>query len=144
MAAAGYIFENNEIRAPGSHTNDKVQKKDVAPRIEGRLNNVNYMAYAIDMFDVGATEEIESASGTKQFQYLISSDFLFTGLIYVALRRFQRQGQLEALRGGLALLFGVEDGVLSARDAVSAMAPDLLPREAGIKAALESVKQLAQ
>lgn len=89
----------------------------------GRLSNLHYMAAAIDkaehlIDEIPATDY--DRSGEKQFQYLMSQPHLMaTGLIYIALRGFQRTGDIPRMRAALTLLIEHERHGLDGRDAVA-------------------------
>ena len=88
------------------------------------------MARAIDLFDGLETDIAGTQGGQEQFDHLINTPhFLWTGYLYVALRRLQRNNQNAGLRAGLALLLASDQGLVAARDVVEAMAPDLVQKE---------------
>ena len=126
MAAAGYVFDKGRVSAPGGETH--VRDTDMIETIEGRLNNVQYMAHAMDIFDTASSNVPPNRQGSLQFAHLMrqEGELVWHGYIYAALRRFQRQGRYDALRAGLAMLFAVEKGVIAGRDAVLALAPDYI------------------
>ncbi|MAM39529.1 MAG: hypothetical protein CL949_13740 [Erythrobacter sp.] len=127
MAAAGYLFTNTTAYAPGSDKVGHIRKEQTLDRLEGRLCNVEYMAHAMDIFDTGASVLPLNREGRRQFDYFVNGrGKAILGLLYVALRRFQRENRRDALRAGLAMLVASEDGIISVRDAVNAMAPDLI------------------
>ncbi len=75
-------------------------------RLCGLLSNVSYMAEAIDFAD-DASEEIEKSGikGKMQFEHLLSRGHLVpTGLLYFALRRFERRGDFMKARAVLQML----------------------------------------
>ncbi len=75
-------------------------------RLCGLLSNVSYMASAIDFAD-DASEEIEKSSmkGKHQFEHLLSHGHLVpTGLLYLALRRYERRGDFMKARAVLQML----------------------------------------
>lgn len=88
----------------------------------GRLDNIDYMAPAIDMFD-GAITKLpggqRAENGYTQLHHLFSIDRGAAAMFYVALRRFQRAGDLPRLRAGLALLIAYDRHHLDGRDAVA-------------------------
>jgi hypothetical protein len=128
MAAAGYVFTEGRVSAPGAAAGDHITDERTLTNIEGRLDNIAYMARAIDLYVEGRSDAEPNLDGTKQFMHLIddASGFAMRGWLYVALRRFQRMGRLDALRAGLGMLFAAEKGIMSTRDAVQALAPDLV------------------
>jgi hypothetical protein len=88
----------------------------------GRLNNLAYMANAMDLYD-GVENPAPAVSGGKsQFDHLLEM-FPAAALIYFALRRLQRAGHLVALRQGLNVLIAFDHDEMTASDAVSALWP---------------------
>lgn len=126
MAAAGYLFDKGSVGAPG--TNKRITDEALIDKIEGRLNNVQYMAHAMDIFDTASSNVPPNRQGGLQFAHLMrqEDDLVWHGYIYAALRRFQRQNKNDALRAGIAMLFAVENGIVAGRDAVLALAPDFI------------------
>lgn len=75
-------------------------------RLCGLISNVSYMASAIDFAD-DASEEIDKSSmkGKHQFEHLLSRGHLVpTGLLYFALRRYERRGDFMKARAVLQML----------------------------------------
>lgn len=75
-------------------------------RLCGLLSNVSYMAEAIDFAD-DASEEIDKSGikGKHQFEHLLSRGHLVpTGLLYFALRRYERRGDFMKARAVLQML----------------------------------------
>ena len=124
MAAAGYVFDKGRVSAPGAETH--IKDRDLIHKIEGRLHNVQYMAHAMDIFDIASSNVPPNRQGSFQFAYLMKQEdeYVWHGYIYAALRRFQRQGRNDALRAGLGMLLAVENGIIAGRDAVLALALD--------------------
>ena len=94
---------------------------------EGRLSNVAYMAHAIDAADGidGGPATAHQAQGRLQIAHLLSWDggsaHGHVGLLYVALRRLQRAGDLQRMRAGLALLVAVDTRELDGTAALAAL-----------------------
>tara|TARA_B100000929_G_scaffold130776_1_gene103529 strand:+ start:1790 stop:2278 length:489 start_codon:yes stop_codon:yes gene_type:complete len=127
LAEAGYEFDGKNVKAPGACQGDVIRDPDLLDKLEGRLSNVDYMAHAIDIFDTARSNVPGTPAGNEQFAHLMRRENLvWHGLLYVALRRFQREGRNDALRAGLAMLISTERGIIAGRDAVQAMAPDLV------------------
>lgn len=126
LAAAGYVFKNGEVSAPGE--NGTIKDYSLLTKMEGRLSNIAYMAHAIDIFDTAQSNVAPNKDGTQQFAHLMNyeRDLFWTGYIYVALRRFQREERNDLLRTGIGLLLAYEQGIMSGRDAVQALAPNLV------------------
>ena len=126
MAAAGYVFDKGRVSAPGAETH--IRDETLIEKIEGRLNNVEYMAHAMDIFDIASSNVPPNRQGGLQFAHLMKQEgeLVWHGYIYAALRRFQRQNRDDALRAGIAMLFAVENGIIAGRDAVLALAPDFI------------------
>lgn len=125
MLANGYEIsgESQSLRAG---TGGGSIQDDIADRLEGRLSNVRYMAHAMDIFDTGQSHEPYDHSGSRQFDHLMSKPGLqWTGYLYVAIRRAQRERRLLDVQRGLALLLAMEQGIIEGRAAVSAAAPEL-------------------
>src|SRR3546814_16544889 len=81
------------------------------------MSNIAYMARIMDQYD-GVLGTEGTIAGDKQFEHLLTIEKGGMALIYFALRRLQRAGEIDALRHGLALLMAYEDGVLSHVDAL--------------------------
>ena len=128
LAEAGYEYTDRGVMAPGA--NKPITDPELLDKLEGRLDNIEYMAKAIDIFDTGASDVAGTQSGQNQFDHLINTPHLvLTGYLYVALRRFQRCNRPEALRAGLAMLLTAELGLVGEKDLVASMAPDLVQKE---------------
>lgn len=128
LEAAGYEFLEGRVQAPGAGPGNNIREKAFLDQLEGRLSNIAYMAHAIDIFDTASSCVARNPAGGQQFAHLMNPkrDLVWTGFLYVALRRFEREGRLDLLRAGLGLLIAVEKGIASGRDAVQAMAHDLV------------------
>lgn len=127
LAEAGYEFDGKNVKAPDACQGDVIRDPELLDKLEGRLSNVDYMAHAMDIFDIAQSNVPGTNAGNQQFAHLMSREhFVWHGLLYVALRRFQREGRQDALRAGLAMLISTEQGIIAGRDAVQAMAPDLV------------------
>lgn len=91
-------------------------------QLSGRMDNLRYMARAMDHYDNVENPPEGSAQGDKQFEHLLTHHQA-AALIYFALRRLQRAGNLAELRRGLTLLLAYDHGELSATDALTALWP---------------------
>ena len=120
-----------------SRTPESVQLMN---HIAGRLNNVQYMANAIDEADgIPPANRAPSVRGGKQqYEHLMSdrmAGMRGTALCYNALRQAQREGDQAGLRTGLAMIVLADQGVIGHQDVLAAMGRDGLTatmREAGL------------
>lgn len=124
LLALGFTFGPNPDRLtiiyPDGTTQSGTRQIDRLRHLSGRMSNIAYMARAMDQYDgIQGTEG--STAGDKQFEHLFTIDEGGLALIYFALRRLQRAGEVDLLRHGLALLMAYEDGVISISDALSAI-----------------------
>ena len=125
LAAAGYKFEDGMIKAPNA---SEYVDPEVVPRMEGRLNNVEYMARAIDIFDnmPDGNLPVGTETGSAQFHHLLNTPaFLAVALGYIAMRRSQRRENLGVLRVMLSLMLSLEDGQIGEGDIVGMLTTDL-------------------
>lgn len=134
LIKAGYVVTDTAIVLP--NTNLKIENHDLATHMEGRLHNAIYMGAAIDFFDgifddfdLGNPDETKNIRGTKQFAHLMNHHDVWLGYLYVALRRFQRNGENARLRALLPLIFAHEEKKVSGRDVLETFAPDLVQKE---------------
>ena len=129
MTATGYLFsEDGEARAPESKANATIWDERILANIEGRLDNLQQMAHAIDIFDVNESRERENIQGTRQFQNLLEKS-TWVALIYVVMRRQQRSYNKEGLRAVMAILISCERGIASEKDVLNIIGSDLFERE---------------
>lgn len=129
MVAAGYLFsEDGEAKTPSSKPNATIWDERLLANIEGRLENLQYMSHAMDMFDITESREHENTQGTRQFQHLLEKS-TWVALVYVVMRRHQRNYNKEGLRAVMAILLSCEKGIASEKDALNIIGSDLLERE---------------
>lgn len=154
LRSVGYVVTDgpfNGISAPGSeiHRNGRPmtassRSHDRLREMNGRLSNISYMAHAIDELDGVAhrgPEHGDAESGRAQLISMLDTDMperRMTGLLYVALRRLQRIGNISGLRTGLVILLAHDRGEISGRDALSAVWPDALRRDGDEIAVLDA------
>lgn len=120
-----------------SRTPESVQLMN---HIAGRLDNVRYMANAIDEADgIPPANRAPSVRGGKQQYDHLMTDRMAgmkgTALCYNALRQAQREGDHAGLRTGLAMIVLADQGVIGHQDVLAAMGRDGLTvsmREAGV------------
>ncbi len=126
LAAAGFTFTKEGALAPGG--DEPIRRLATLEKLEGRLANVRYMAAAMDEFDIGSTDQPNDANGRRQFEHLMNPSFpdRWTGYIYVAMRRFQRDGELAKLSLMLGMLVAYEDKLVSGRALLDTIAIDLV------------------
>ena len=121
-----------EVRFPdGSVVPDRALER--ARQMSGRLSNLAYMARSMDRYDRVDRPAAGSAPGDMQFEHLLAQQPA-GALIYFALRRLQRAGDIAMLRQGLAILLAYDHGELMAEDAVAALWPDGVSRPAALPA----------
>jgi hypothetical protein len=115
LSDAGFNFPQANL------TNKQIES------MEGRLNNVQIMAHAMDIFDKGKSNIVENKLGSKTFFSLMScGETAMLGCVYVAMRRFQRENKLAELRATLTLLIMAENGVLAFADILQTVSPEVL------------------
>ncbi|AXK43797.1 hypothetical protein [Erythrobacter aureus] len=126
LAAAGFTFSKDGALAPGG--DEPIRRTATLDKLEGRLANVRYMAAAMDEFDIGSTDQPTDVNGRRQFEHLMSESFpdRWTGYIYVAMRRFQRDGEFTKLALMLGMLIAYEDKLISGRALLESIALDLV------------------
>lgn len=97
--------------------------------IAGRLNNVEYMANAIDEAD-GIPPERRARlvrGGREQYEHLLSDDvpgLLGAAKCYNAIRQAQREDDEVGVRTGIALLAMADHGMIGHKDVLAAMGRD--------------------
>lgn len=129
MVAAGYLFsEDGEAKSPTSKPSSTIWHERMLENIEGRFDNLQQMANAIDLFDVNESRENETIQGNRQFQNLLEKS-TWIALLYVVMRRHQRKYDKQGLRTIMSLLLSCEKGIISEKDALSVVGPDLLKKE---------------
>jgi hypothetical protein len=142
LIAIGYVVTDgpfNGIAAPGAQKNRQGRPTTASSRshdrlrhMDGRLDNLAYMARAIDELDgvaYAGPKRADEASGRRQIHHLLEGsipEMRAGGLLYVALRRLQRAGNLVALRVGLTILLAHDHGEISGHDALAAVWPGAL------------------
>lgn len=142
LIGIGYVVTDgpfNGIAAPGARRNrmgrpttassrshDRLREMDI------RLENISYMAKAIDEIDGvlhDGPKRDDEDMGRQQIHHMLDGvipEMRASGLLYVALRRLQRAGDLVALRVGLTILLAHDHGEISGHDALSAVWPGAL------------------
>lgn len=92
-------------------------------KMGGRVSNIGYMARAMDHYDGVTSPADGTPQGDRQFEHLLSR-FPTSAMVYFALRRRQRNGDLAGLRTGLALLLAFEQDLITPHDILAALWPD--------------------
>ena len=83
MTAAGYVFDKGRVSAPGAETH--IRDESLVDKIEGRLNNVQYMAHAMDIFDIASSNVPPNGQGSLQFAHLMKQDGELVSVSYTHL-----------------------------------------------------------
>jgi len=86
-------------------------------RLNGRLDNVAYMAGAIDRYDGVTFPAPSTEAGDTQFEHLIKT-CPEQALAYFVLRKLQRHQEIASLKIALHVLIGYEDKKLSRSDLI--------------------------
>lgn len=134
LATIGFVCDTvggrDVIYKPDGTTVSLPAHVDRIRHMGGRLDNVRYMARAMDRYD-GIEGTPGTVEGDEQFEHLIrgghgrrrdlDQELRGAGLIYFALRRHQRAGNLPELRRGLVLLMAFEDGQIALDDVLGAV-----------------------
>jgi len=97
--------------------------------IAGRLNNVEYMANAIDEADgIPAANRAPAISGgRRQYEHLMTdrmTGMKNAAMCYNALRQAQREKDEAGLRTGLAMMVLADNGAIGYHDVLAAMGRD--------------------
>lgn len=123
----GYSILEGKILNPEGH---KVPPTGAARLLQmnGRLNNIAYMANAIDTLDNVAQPAAEVPGGNSQFLHLLTFQGGASAIIYFALRRIQRAGDRQALLIGLSILLAYDHREIEAITAVRHFFPSGAPR----------------
>lgn len=98
---------------------------DRLEHINGRLDNLELMANAIDILDKVTAPAAERRGGEIQLESLVKHHPI-TASAYISLRRLQRSGEVSLLRQGLILLLAYEHDELAATDLMEFFKPHML------------------
>lgn len=91
--------------------------------MNGRLSNIEYMARAMDRLDNVADPAPGTSAGDRQFAHLVEHHPT-AALLYFALRRLQRNGDVDGLRRGLTVLLAYDHDEMDSEDAIAMLWPE--------------------